>query len=341
MGVVETPLPSGKLDHTVWDNTNTMRVRMIYGTLASSTKLQVLNGANLAIVGKEIIQFLTATLVSTGVYDLTGIIRARFGTDWDIGNRAMGENFVLVDVTTMRRVIPAIHELNVTKPIRVSTFRQKLDTAQRMDFSHVGNGMKPLAPCKFRCATPTSTDFEIYWYRRTRVGGEQVDSVKDTPIGEDTEAYEIDVYADSGYTTVVRTISVSAPPNITGSFSVDNATQSYNRLVGSFIDDGFVAGMQLFASGFSNAVNNNYCIVTYVSALEMVVAKRGNQLGTMITEAEGSRTLLAMNPGARYTAAQQAADGVGTTIYCYIYQISQQIGRGFGESGAFTNTFGS
>ena len=339
MGVVESALPIADVRHTETDLTSTMRVRMIYGTLSSKTRLEVLNGANLAIVGKEIIQFQNATEVSTGVYDIDTIFRGRFGTNWDIPNRAIGEPFVLVDVTTVRRVIPAIHELNQYKPIRVSTFRQKLDTARRKDIKHEGNGMKPLSPCKFRGGTPDNSDFQLYWYRRTRVGGEQVDGVKEVPLAEETEAYEVDLFSDADFSILLRTMSVAAPPDITASFSVSSVDQSYNRLSGSFIDDGYIVGMQLFTAGFSNAVNNNYSKVVSVQALKMIVEKRGTHLGDMITEGAGSRTLTAMNPGLRYTEAQQIVDGGAVVdLYAKVYQMSARVGRGFPEEGHFINT---
>ena len=62
----------------VFDECSVARVNVGSATLSSATRAAVLNGANPAVVGDEIIQFRTATLVSTGVYDLTGLLaRAR------------------------------------------------------------------------------------------------------------------------------------------------------------------------------------------------------------------------------------------------------------------------
>ena len=65
-----------------------------------------------------------------------------------------------------------------------------------------------------RCYSPTevkgvkasSGDITISWIRRTRVGGDDWDQVE-VPLGETSEAYEVDIYNVSG--AVVRTLSAT------------------------------------------------------------------------------------------------------------------------------------
>jgi hypothetical protein len=54
-----------------------------------------------------------------------------------------------------------------------------------------------------------SGNWALEWVRRTRGVAEWRDGF-DAPLNEQTEQYQIDVFSSSGYSTVKRTISVSA-----------------------------------------------------------------------------------------------------------------------------------
>jgi hypothetical protein len=50
-------------------------------------------------------------------------------------------------------------------------------------------------------------DIVLSWTRRTRIGGDSWEQV-DVPLGEDSEAYEIDIYNGAD---VVRTLAAATP----------------------------------------------------------------------------------------------------------------------------------
>jgi hypothetical protein len=66
--------------------------------------------------------------------------------------------------------------------------------------------LKPLAPVHIAGSRDGSDNLTITWIRRTREHQEWRDLV-DVPLGETTEAYEIDILNGS---TVVRTLTASA-----------------------------------------------------------------------------------------------------------------------------------
>ena len=76
---------------------------MANGELTSADQILVLGGANVAAVENadgewEVIQFTTATLVSPGVYDLSGLLRGQSGTEAAMRDPvAAGARFVLLD----------------------------------------------------------------------------------------------------------------------------------------------------------------------------------------------------------------------------------------------------
>jgi hypothetical protein len=82
-----TPLPSGP--ELFFDLLNIVNVTLIGGTVSSVTDADLLNGANLIAInganGWELLQFGVATLVSGTTYNLTRLLRARYGTYLSMG----------------------------------------------------------------------------------------------------------------------------------------------------------------------------------------------------------------------------------------------------------------
>jgi hypothetical protein len=71
--------------HGQWDRVNEITVEFLSGTPQSVTEIEVLNGSNRAIFGREVIAFETATHVSGTTYKLTKLLRGLRGTEAFIG----------------------------------------------------------------------------------------------------------------------------------------------------------------------------------------------------------------------------------------------------------------
>lgn len=93
MGTTLTALPQAS--PFVRDRRNTVRVQ-VDGVLSSITEGALLREGNQAFIGDELIQFQTATLVSPGVYDLSGLVRGRLGTS-SAFDAPIGSRFVFLD----------------------------------------------------------------------------------------------------------------------------------------------------------------------------------------------------------------------------------------------------
>ena len=93
IGEAVTVLGSGPT--TIFDETNTVTVRLSGGVLTSTTEINVLNGSNGCIIGAEVLQFKTATLNGDGDYVLSGLLRARKGTEQHIATHKIGDRFVV------------------------------------------------------------------------------------------------------------------------------------------------------------------------------------------------------------------------------------------------------
>jgi hypothetical protein len=194
----------------VFDNVNTLTVTLqTPGTLTSYTKLQVLNGAGAVAIGAserwEIVQYMNATLVSPGVYELSGLLRGRRGTEWAQGLHQANDMAVFLNESTLRRVNAGSSEIGLARSYKAVTFRARLSDATAQGFTNRAVGLKPYSPVHLRGVRDGSNNLTISWMRRTRIGGEWRDYV-DVPIGEASLQFVVEIW-DVSYSSLLRTIS--------------------------------------------------------------------------------------------------------------------------------------
>ena len=219
IGTTVSALASGT--SAVFDVANSVTVSLIgTATLQSVTQLAVLNGANAALIGNEIIQFTTATLISPGQYTLSGLLRGRLGTDWAIGGHAAGERFVSLD-GNINQVAVASNLIGLTRAYKSVSYGSTLAATTEQDFLYTGVALKPYSPVQITGTRDGSGNLTINWIRRTRLGGGWQDNV-DVPLNETTESYEIDIMNGA---TVVRTITGLTSP--TASYTAAQQTTDF------------------------------------------------------------------------------------------------------------------
>lgn len=202
------------------DEGNTVTVRLHgSGTLASVTNAALLANANAAALGQEVIQFRTATLVSAGVYTLSGLLRGRLGTEQHMGTHAAGDRFVLLNPQIYR--IPApLGQVGVAADYKAVTFGQSLADATAQTFTNTGAGLKPQSPVHLE-VVPTATAYAVQWLRRTRIGPAWADGM-DVPLGETSERYRVRVLdgavvvEEQVVTSTSATLAPAAPGDYDG-----------------------------------------------------------------------------------------------------------------------------
>ncbi len=213
VGITETTLLVAS--PSILDRSGALRVRLTAGVLASAALDDVLNGANAAAIGDgssanwEVFQFTDVSLVSAGVYDITGRIRGQAGTDalasliWPAGSV-----FVLLNGTP-KQISLGASERGLARHYRIGPAGRGVDDPS---YTHLveafdGIGLRPLAPVHLRANAAISGDVTVTWVRRTRIDGDSWQSV-DVPLGEDSESYQVQVLASGA---VVRTETAIAP----------------------------------------------------------------------------------------------------------------------------------
>lgn len=200
LGTVATALPAGPGD--VWDWANTITVTLIDddGELESRSQLSVLNGSNAAWIGPasglggELLQFQTATLVSAGVYELSGLLRGRRGTEWAIGNHEANEMFVLLDDSAnLYRQDFGSGDLDVARLFKPVSVLTSIDNTDSQEFTNTGEGKRCLSPAQLVGRPNGSGDVAVSWHRRTRMFSGGFGSV--APLAEQDETYQLDFYS--------------------------------------------------------------------------------------------------------------------------------------------------
>lgn len=187
---------------TVFDEVNAVTVVLLGdGGLQSATVLSVLNGANAAVLGDEVIQFTTATLLEPGRYRLSGLLRGRLGTEWAVAGHEAGERFVLLDGRLGKLVMP-LNLLNGERVYRAVSFGLSLGAVESDLFTYRGVALKPYSPVHVSGERDGAGNLTVRWVRRTRVDGNWQDRVE-VPLNEVAEAYELEVLNGG---TVVRTM---------------------------------------------------------------------------------------------------------------------------------------
>ena len=203
-GVAETALADGPT--TVFDRQNTLTVSLFRGSLASVTELDVLNGANAALLGDEVIQFAGATLQADGSYVLDTLLRGRRGTEWAAAGHVAGERFIVLSPATAFALQTATAEIGLTRFYKAVTVGGRPLDGRIETVTLAGRAFMPLSPVHI-AGSLAANDWTITWIRRTRVGGEWRDFV-DVPLGETSEAYEVDILDGTG--ALKRTITATA-----------------------------------------------------------------------------------------------------------------------------------
>ena len=209
MGRATQALPAPRA-WTTWDRVNSVTIRALPGAEipSSSTEAAVLNGANAAILGDEIINFVDVVDNGDGTYILSTLLRGQRGSDPFIGTHALGDRFVLVQFPKVSDI--SDQDLNLARDYKSQSVGDPRIPATFQVFADRGNRLRPLTAADPKLTDGGGGDLALAWQRRSRLGGEDdwADGSLAVPLGEASEAYEVDIYDGSD---VVRTVAAASP----------------------------------------------------------------------------------------------------------------------------------
>ncbi|MGH6625136.1 MAG: phage tail protein [Burkholderiaceae bacterium] len=211
IGIAETAL--GDWASNTIDEKNTLVVSIGPDALSSSTRDKIVSGTdNACAIGKngrwEILQFIRASALGGGRYQISGLKRGQRGTEANRGNHAAYDSFVLLTAAGLLRPLFDIAELGQNRKYRSVSKGLALDAVASSVGVNAGVGLKPLSPYKLRGARAAG-DLTLTWSRRTRLSDNWL--LGTVPLGETSESYSIDVFTDGAFTTVKRTLTSTTP----------------------------------------------------------------------------------------------------------------------------------
>lgn len=199
---------------SVIDASSVLDVEMMSGDLFSVTELQMLNGANHFAYGAdgrwEIIAAKNCVLQMDGTYKLYDMLRGRFGTEHNTGNHAVGDYLVYLPDSDIAFIGANSSDIGATYQYKGITAYDSIESGTVGTFAYQAQNLKPLAPVYLNGNRhPTTNNWTLTWIRRTRIDGAWLNFV-DAGLGETTESYEVDIFSNSSYTVLKRTIAVTA-----------------------------------------------------------------------------------------------------------------------------------
>ncbi len=210
---------------TIFDEANSVTVFLVDSTLtlASITEAQILDGANPALLGSEIIQFRDVVDNGDGTWTLSGLLRGRKGTEQHTASHVAGERFVFLDKAQTRRIPENESDIGALRFYKAVTIGASIDDAGAIGFTNTSIGQKPLSVVHVAITRNGSNDIIITWIRRTRVDGGWRDLV-DVSLAEATESYSIDILDTPGG-TVKRTLTSTTP---TVTYTIGDQTTDFS-----------------------------------------------------------------------------------------------------------------
>lgn len=218
MGVLETPLQAGSMFYP--DELNTCRVRLLRteSQLFETTLSGMMNRANLAMIGNEIVNFAGADEIEPGLWELSYFLRGRKGSA--VALHPAGARFVMLTLGTLAQVSVDLFMLGRSLTFRVTSVGADAESAV-ITVPFTGQSQVERAPAYLQ-ARRIGGQVEISWQGAGRLGGGSR-----IGMGAFFDGYRLTING-SEQVTQSRAISV---PDTGGAFTI--SVQQINRIMGA------------------------------------------------------------------------------------------------------------
>ncbi|AMO72771.1 GTA baseplate fiber-binding domain-containing protein [Sphingorhabdus sp. M41] len=163
--------------------------------LSHANDAQLLAGSNVAMIGREIIQFAKAVSLGDRLFRLSRLIRGLGGTEIEAARHAADEDFVLIDVGSLLEIAPNFYA--AFTPVEVFALGRDDLAPVSAGIASPGRALMPWSPVHPRWNFLDGADLVIGWTRRSRAGTVWSDHVE-VPLAEETERYRVELAAGDG-----------------------------------------------------------------------------------------------------------------------------------------------
>ena len=194
------------------DVSSVLNVALLSGSISSVSELALFNGANHFAYGEpgrwEIIAARTVALQSDGTYNLSNLLRGRFGTEWAMSTHVALDDVILLTPGSLNFAAQPISSIGSARQWTILGYGDSGAQQNSRTFTYAGENLECLSPVFVQAVQLSNGDWSIKWVRRTRIDGEWRDYV-DAGLGETAENYAVEIYSSNAYTTIKRTITAT------------------------------------------------------------------------------------------------------------------------------------
>jgi len=189
IGTAATVLGGG--GSALFDRAGSFEVELLHEEMALAARDEdaLVAGANLALIGAELVQFGAAERVGPRRWRLGLLLRGRRGTEWAAAGHAAGEPFALIEAESLRAIeLPA----GLAAGTQVRVLASGVADAEPAEAALVaaGEALRPPGPVHLRAEEGADGSVRLSWVRRSRAGWAWT-SGADTPLGEENERYQL------------------------------------------------------------------------------------------------------------------------------------------------------
>lgn len=171
------------------------------GWLESRDDDALASGANLAVLGNELVQFGSAEPLGGGHFRLSRLLRGRRGTEWAAVAHEAGEDFALIDADALIALEAPDGSVGGEARVLANGVGDGAEGVAAA-IGIEGAALRPPGPVHLRATTSGAGDIAISWVRRSRQGWAWA-SGTDTPLGEERESYRL-IISGAGFARIVE-----------------------------------------------------------------------------------------------------------------------------------------
>ena len=205
LGHARTALAAGSA--AMFDDKSSVEVELLHDGmwLESRSDQALAGGANLAVIGAELIQFGCVDPLGNRRFRLGRLLRGRRGTEWAIAGHAAGDEFALIGA----EAIVSLEAPSSAAGSEAQVLASGIGDAQPASANRqiVGETLRPPSPVHLKAMAAANGDLLVQWVRRSRDGWTWP-SGSDTPLGEELERYRLTI-AGAGRARAVETVQPS------------------------------------------------------------------------------------------------------------------------------------
>jgi hypothetical protein len=161
-------------------------------------------GANLALLGEELIQFGEAEPSGPRRFRLSRLVRGRRGTEWACALHQLGEGFVLIERAALLALDVPVSAIGGEARVAAKGLGDAAPAEAACPI--LGEAVRPPSPVHLGAAFEPNGDLRLRWVRRSRSGWAWLDG-GETPLGEERELYRVRLSAPG----LDRTVEVGEP----------------------------------------------------------------------------------------------------------------------------------